>query len=90
MKERFLSRLDTSTDSALIIGAQIEEECVHNFFDALSDTEKESIMVQATEKLGNRARNMTDSAVTESIISFRNEILVNKYGLKSLISSTED
>lgn len=90
MKEKILAQMNSNSDNVLSLSSQIEEECIHDFFESLSESEKKDIMLEATKKLGSRARHMTEAALLESTASFRNEILVNTYGLKSLDISSED
>lgn len=90
MKEKLLSQIKSGGENVLSISAQIEEECIHDFFESLSESEKNDILLEARGKLGNRSRHMTDAALLESTASFRNEILANNYGLKSLHMSSED
>lgn len=75
---------DSGTENLLkrIIG--LEEECMEEFFRALSESEKKEIVSDAEFLLKDRARHMTDDAYRESMISFRNEILANRYGIKSV------
>ncbi len=90
MKEKLLAQMKSNRDSALSMSAQIEQECIDDFFESLTESEKKDIMLEAQGKLGNRARHMTEAALLESTASFRNEILINNYGLKSLHVSSED
>ena len=83
MKQKLVSSTNNSDD--LTLGVKIEEECLQEFFTNLSDTEKEDITLEASNRLGSRARHMTETAVEESLVSFRNEILIERSGLKSLI-----
>lgn len=62
----------------------IEEECMEEFFKGLKESEKENIVSDAESLLKDRARYMTEDAYRESMISFRNEILANRYGIKSV------
>lgn len=70
--------------------SDIEEGTLEKYFLSLDEQVKDEIITEAREKLGVRARHMTDAAIEESIISFRNEILAGKYNLKSLLSIVED
>lgn len=86
IKESLVSSEDNNPVS-LISG--IEEKALESFFMNLDSNERELIAAQAREKLGSRARHMTETAIKESIISFRNEILTDKYNLRSIMSFTE-
>ena len=66
--------------------SDIEEGALEKYFMSLDQSARDEIIEEAREKLGYRARHMTDAAIEESIISFRNEILASKYNLKSLLS----
>lgn len=90
MKEKILTQMRSNSDNALSMSAQIEQECIDDFFESLPESEKKDIMLEAQGKLGSRARHMTEAALLESTASFRNEILVNNYGLKSPHLSSED
>jgi len=52
----------------------------------LPEKERDSVNREAEEKVKGRGRYMTEKAFTESVISFRNEIIHNKYGVRSLYS----
>jgi len=82
--------LSVSNDNPLSRISKIEEGSLDKFFMSLDYNTREEILEETREKLGSRARHMTDAAIEESIISFRNEILAGKYDLKSLLSIVED
>lgn len=65
--------------------SELEEESMDEFFNGLPEGEKEKIILDAEGMLKGRARYMTDSAYRESLISFRNEILGSRYGIKGVI-----
>ncbi len=85
MKEKLLSAVKSADETPVALSARIEQECVSDFFDSLPEKEKEAITMEAQSMLGTRARHMTKEAIEESTVSFRNEILANNYGLKSLL-----
>jgi hypothetical protein len=64
----------------------LEKESLEEFFRALPDKEREKISIEAEEMIKQRARYMTKGAYDESLVSFRNEILGKKYGIKCIIS----
>ncbi len=64
----------------------LERESLEEFFLALPDKEREKIASEAEKMIKDRARYMTKSAYDESLLSFRNEILGKKYGIKCIIS----
>jgi hypothetical protein len=82
--------LYVNEDNPLSHISNIEEGALDKFFMSLDEHARDEVVEQAKKKLGRRARHMTDAAIEESIISFRNEILAGKYGLKSLLSIIED
>lgn len=65
---------------------EIERESLEEFFSGLPEKEREKIGSAAEEMIKKRARYMTESAYDESLVSFRNEILAKKYGIKCIIS----
>ncbi len=82
--------LSVNKDNPLSHISNIEEGSLDKFFMRLDEHVKDEIIEEAKVKLGDRARHMTNTAIEESIISFRNEILAGKYDLKSLLSIVED
>lgn len=73
-------------DNALGSIISIEADCLESFFNELPEEERSSIELDAENSLKERGRYMTDKAYSESVISFRNEIIHNKYGLRFLYS----
>jgi len=90
MKEKLLASIDINSNNALSLSANIEEESLEELFGNLSEAEKLEINNEAKSKLGSRARHMTQRALNESLISFRNEILGDRYSLKSILSEVEE
>ena len=90
MKGKLLASAAGNSAGSLTLSAEIEEESLEELFCNLSESEKLEITGEAESRLGSRARHMTETALHESLISFRNEILSEKYGLKSLLPGTED
>jgi len=90
MKEKLLASVDSNGNNALSLSPKIEEESLEDLFGNLSESEREDIILEAESKLGGRARHMTEAALEESLVSFRNEILINKYRLKGLLSDKEE
>ncbi|MCL4243821.1 MAG: hypothetical protein KJ002_01615, partial [Candidatus Dadabacteria bacterium] len=60
-------------------------ESMDELFGSLPEKEREKIEAEARKRLGDRARLMTDKAYAESVASFRNEILSEKYSIKSVV-----
>lgn len=65
---------------------ELETKSLEEFFRALPDKEREKIGSEAEKMIKDRARYMTKDAYEESLVSFRNEILEKKYGIKCIIS----
>jgi len=87
LKQKLLS---VNEENPLSHISNIEEGSLDKFFMGLDEHVKDEIIEEAKGKLGDRARHMTNAAIEESVISFRNEILAGKYDLKSLLSIVED
>jgi hypothetical protein len=66
--------------------AELERDSLEEFFLGLPDKDREKISSEAGKMITGRARYMTKSAYAESLVSFRNEILTKKYGIKCIIS----
>jgi hypothetical protein len=64
----------------------LEKESLEEFFSGLPDKERQKISSEAEKIIKDRSRYMTKSAYEESLVSFRNEILGKKYGIKCIIS----
>ncbi len=60
-------------------------EAMDELFGSLPEEERERIESEARERLGSRARRMTERAYAESVASFRNEILSERYSIKSVV-----
>lgn len=90
MKGKLLASAAVNSTNALTLSAEIEEESFEELFGNLSESERRDVVFEAESRLGSRARHMTETALHESLISFRNEILSEKYGLKSLLFETEE
>ena len=87
LKDKISSLIKTAGEDTIAYIPGIEEQCLNDLFSSLSDSERESISIEAKAMLGNRVKHMTNEALEESITSFRNELLTTKYKLKSLISN---
>ncbi|MEQ9618640.1 MAG: hypothetical protein RIG61_05665 [Deltaproteobacteria bacterium] len=84
LRIRILRLRDSEKENLLKRINGVEEECMEEFFSGLSEGEKERIVSDAESLLKDRARYMTEDAYRESMISFRNEILANRHGIKSV------
>ncbi len=85
LRLKILSLNESGSGNYLKAIGELEEESMDEFFDKLPEGEKEKIILDAEDKIKDRARYMTNSAYRESLVSFRNEILGNKYGIKGVI-----
>ncbi|MFI5323933.1 MAG: hypothetical protein ACHQ6U_10460, partial [Thermodesulfobacteriota bacterium] len=79
-------RLDKLAGDYIPLVLGLEAEALEGFFNGLPEKEREKIRLEAEKVIKERARFMTKSAYDESLASFRNEILVRKYGIKCIIS----
>jgi hypothetical protein len=86
LRKKLLS-LGNAPDDVSVTGMiEIERESLEEFFQGLPDKDRQKIGSAAEEMIKRRARYMTKSAYDESLVSFRNEILAKKYGIKCIIS----
>jgi|GEM_PF-784880 len=85
-RNRVLELEHVEEDNALGAIISLEADCLEQFFNSLTDEERQSIALDAELRVKGRGRYMTEKAFAESIISFRNEIIHNKYGVRSLYS----
>jgi hypothetical protein len=79
-------RLDKEAGNYISSVSVIEAESLEDFFSGLPEKDREKISIEAEEMIKERARFMTRGAYDESLSSFRNEIVVRKYGIKCIIS----
>lgn len=73
---------DSGDDTPL---SRLIGEAMDELFASLPEKEREKIEAEARERLGGRARLMTEKAYAESLVSFRNEILSRKYSIESVV-----
>lgn len=85
-RKRILALINRDSEHTSKTIEQIEEDFFEDFFRSLSKTETDKIMLEAEDKGNRRSRFMTERARRESVISFRNETLRRKYGLKNIVS----
>ncbi len=85
-RKRILALINRDSGHTSKTIEQIEEDFFEDFFRSLSKTEADKIMLEAEDKGNRRSRFMTERARRESVISFRNETLRRKYGLKNIVS----
>ena len=89
VKDKLSSSIKSSDEECIADISQIEQECLNELFLDLPDAKKESITNEAMIMLGKRVRHMTNDALEESVISFRNELLSAEYTIKSLLSNED-
>ncbi len=85
-RKRLLTITAKDDKNAFKSAEQIEQYFFDNFFQSLAKSECDKIISEAERKSNRNSRFMTERARRESLISFRNEILRKKYGLKSVLS----
>jgi len=90
IKEHLLRSVDKNSPNILSFCSKIEEESLERLYMKLPEQEREQIFQEAKSILGDRVLRMTEQALEESMVSFRNEIISNKYGLKTISSLSED
>lgn len=86
VRKRVLGLLDSDIEEVFESIRRIEEGFYQDFFLTLPKNERDRIMMEAEERVGKRARYMTEHARRESVLSFRNDILKREYGLKSIVA----
>ncbi len=77
--------LDLGNNEDLEILMRIEKECLNHFYDLLSKSERKQITSDAEDKIKERVRYMTDTAYRESLESFRDELIRDKYEIKQIL-----
>ena len=85
-RKRILGLLNSDIEDVFKLIRAIEEGFYQDFFEALSKTEQNRIMMEAEQRISKKARFMTEQARRESVLSFRNEILKREYKLKSIVA----
>lgn len=78
--------LDKEAGNYISSVSGIEASALEDFFSGLPEKDRVKISIEAEEMIKERARFMTRGAYDESLSSFRNEIVVRKYGIKCIIS----
>ncbi|MFQ5787261.1 MAG: hypothetical protein ACE5H1_04705, partial [Thermodesulfobacteriota bacterium] len=64
---------------------KIEKDFYEDFFKSIPESKRKKIMLEAKNNLRKRSRFMTDKALDESILSYRNEILSKDYYIKKIV-----
>lgn len=90
LRQKMLMLDDSGNEGLIGKISEIEEKSLDHYFDALPENVKAEINKEAEDMIEGRARHMTESAYTESLISFRNEIVCMRYGLRTMNSILRD
>jgi hypothetical protein len=85
-RKRILALINRDDEDTFKTIEQIEKDFFENSFQSLSQTERDKIMPEAENRVNRSSRFMTERARRESVMSFRNQILRKKYGLKNIVS----
>jgi hypothetical protein len=80
-RKRVLDLLKEDRSDILTVLREIEEDFFEDFFQSLSEGDRKKIMQEAESNIGKRERFMIKRAQLESLISFRNELLINEFQL---------
>ena len=80
-RKKVLDLLKKDRSDILMDLREIEEDFFEDFFQSLSEREKKKIMQEAATNIGKRERYMIKQAQFESLISFRNELLIKEFQL---------
>jgi hypothetical protein len=86
VRKKVSSLISSKDEDMFKMLENIEIEFYESIFRSLPKTEKERIITEATYMIGKRIRFMTEQARSESVLSFRNEILTRDYELKNILS----
>ncbi len=63
----------------------IEENFYEDCFQSIPESKRKKIMLEAENNISRRSRYMTDKALNESLISYRNEILSKDYFITKIL-----
>jgi len=84
-RNKLLELLHSKRDDIYEVLEEIEEDFYNDFFEALPDKEQDKINTEAELRVSGRARQMTEKARRDSLLSFRNELLRREYGLSNIL-----
>ena len=80
-RKRVLDLLKEDRSDIFRVLREIEEEFFEDFFQSISEGDRRKIMQEAEENISKRERFMIKRAQVESLISFRNELLMKEFQL---------
>lgn len=80
-RKRVLDLLKEDRSDIFRVLREIEEEFFEDFFQSISEGDRRKIMQEAEANISKRERFMIKRAQLESLISFRNELLIKEFQL---------
>lgn len=80
-RKRVLDLLKEDRSDIFRVLREIEEEFFEDFFQSISEGDRRKIMQEAEANISKRERFMIKRAQLESLISFRNELLMKEFQL---------
>ena len=80
-RKRVLELLKEDRSDTYRVLKEIEEDFFENFFQSISEGDRKKIMQEAETNVSKRERFMIKRAQLESLISFRNELLIREFQL---------
>ncbi len=84
-RNKLLELLHSKRDDIYEVLEEIEEDFYNDFYEALPEKEQDKIKMEAERRVSDRARQMTEKARRDSLLSFRNELLKRQYGLSNIL-----
>ncbi|HWP92791.1 MAG TPA: hypothetical protein VNN20_11425 [Thermodesulfobacteriota bacterium] len=84
-RNKLLELLHSKRDDIYEVLEEIEEDFYNDFYEALPEKEQDKINTEAERRVSGRARQMTEKARRDSLLSFRNELLKRHYGLSNIL-----
>lgn len=86
LRERISKINEDEHDNVISRIYEIEEDCLNTLFATLPPDARVDISTEAEDKVKARAKYMTNDAYNESVLSFRNEIIISKFDIKPVMS----
>jgi len=84
-RNRMLRLPQADEDDIFIHLRKIEGDLYDDFFQSIPESARKKIMSEAKNNIIKRARFMTDKAINESLLSYRNEILIRDYCITKIL-----
>jgi hypothetical protein len=84
-RNKLMQLLHSRRDNIYGVIEEIEEDFYNDFFGALPEKEQDKIKTEAERRISGRARQMTEKARRDSLLSFRNELLKREYRLSNIL-----